>query len=220
MPWEPITVDLTVSRVSMLRDAAMAAFGAAGDTVIIDGVTVVQGAEGRGIWSIFGFAAFLTQIDGCPRNYREYPNLGTYTYPNNDPAPRNATGMWRNGRFREDPAQTQQHTTSVTLSCTNGGATDMVTPVTCRATINGIANQGIIYPGSVTFYCGNLMREAPVWSQVINGQIVRYAEVTFTGADLGNHTGSYSMLAVYDGTYCSDGNLFSGSSAGMTIGVN
>jgi hypothetical protein len=218
MSWEPITVDIVVSSVSLLRDQAIAAWAAAGDTVVIDGVTVAEGVAGRGVWRVLGFSAFLTQIGGTPDRYQPYPDLGTFTYPDN--TVRNASGMWVNGRFREDPAQTQQHTTSLTLSATNGGATDMVTPITCRATINGITNMGIIYPGKMKFYCGNLTRSAPVWSQVVNGQIIRYAETTFTGADLGNQTGSYSMLAVYDGAYCQEGHLYNGSSAGMTIGVN
>ena len=195
MPWEPITVDITVSSVSQLRDAAMAAWGAAGDTVVIDGVTVAEGVAGRGIWRIFGFAAFLTQIDGSPRNYAPYPNLGRYEYPDNTPQYRDASGIWRNGRFREDPKPSTHRTTTTTLSCTNGGVTDMVTSITCRATIGGVTNQGIIYPGNVKFNCGNLVREAPIWTQIVNGQPIQYAEVTFNGADLGNQFRSYSMLA-------------------------
>jgi len=202
---DPITVVIAVNEMNRLAmwDAARAAYAAAGDTVVIDGATTAVGS--RGMFSIFGLAAFLTQIDGSYRNYGPPPaanfpavnpfrltqQIGSYQ----PPTPYNAyaipvmAGVSNYGDTGFTMLANSVRDPSITLNVSNGGATDQVTQISVTATMSDFPTQGD--RGSVTFYCGE-------WVQSADVDEYGNATVTLTGSDLGTPD-NYSLWAVYWG---------------------
>ncbi len=220
-PWDPITVDLVVSSVSQLRDAAMAAYGAAGDTVIIDGVTAVEGTVGRGIWRIVGFAGFLTQMDGSVRDNRSYAELiPEYTYPDDRTVSQRLSGVYVNGSWRVAPI-TNIVNPSVYLDAGPGVCTS-VDPVTLSASVTGL-NRDMGPPfGTVTFYINEYTRTEDVCASQDGPEApwVFGVAISVTSTTFGGTYGSYQAIAVYNSTVSGNTKYSNGESNSVTIGVN
>lgn len=194
---DPITIIIQAAEMNRMAlwDAATARYAAAGDTVIIDGVTVTEGAAGRGIYRLVGFGAFLTQFDGCVRNHPlpQDWDIGRYEYPEGGPAQRIERATYDGANFVSVPA-VEVVNTGMSLTVAGGGWLDMTTKSTARALVNGVTGAG-----TVTFFCGNMTQK--IYScQYVSEDAWAY-ECDFNGTDLGGHVNdSFTLTAVFSGS--------------------
>jgi hypothetical protein len=220
--WEPITVEIVVSAVSQLRDAAMGAFGAAGDTVIIDGVTVVEGTAGRGVYRIFGMAGLLLSMDGGgPMGTKIWdpPINWDWLSPTNETASGTLTGYWNNGSYCLGKLNGST-TPSVTLDA-GSGVCSMVDTVLLTVDITGL-DYDMNGFGTVTFYIGDYIRTVDVCaSQTGDNPYVYGVSIPVNGTDIGGApTGSYTATAVYNGAVSDLTAYCRSESNSVTVGVN
>ncbi len=219
--WDPITVEVVVGAAELLRDAAMAAWAAAGDTVIIDGTTVAEGVAGRGVWRIFGFAAFLTQIGGCPdpaRGSLRGNFDATYTWPDNREISQSMGGAGGDGNYSIGPVSGSVNPT-VTLDV-GTGVGSLVDGVTLSVGITGLdPDMGSF--GTVTFYCGDFTQTVDVcsWQNGQNAPWQYGVSVTADGDDMGGF-GSYTASAIYNGVTSGTTVYHSSNSNTCAVGIN
>ncbi len=198
--WDPITVIIPVGEMTMLalRDAAVAAWHAAGDTVVLDDVVVAAGATSRGTFRIFGLAAFLTQMDGDRTNERRISGTLTYEYPNGM-----ATTRQIDGRY--------DGTSRCFCSYKPLPAANPAPPadVLCAR-------------GEVWFYCGEMVKTCFL---DVNGHATCTFTGTELGGGLGSYTmtavwSGCIVPFLPQQTIVPAGRLYAGSQATLTIGVN